>query len=282
VLRRRLVVAVLVVVSLALLTVYFRESSGGGLHNLQSTGASVLRPFEVAANRVAQPFRDAAGWLGGLNTTRDENKKLQKENEKLTGQLSNYGALLQENADLKKITHYLGGPSVPHDYIALPTAILSQPPVQFDQRVVVGAGRNNGVLPNDPVVSPNGFLVGVTTTVGASTANVRLITDETSAVSVMDAKTGAWGILRHNDPGSSIIVDNVPKSDVVNEGDKLVTAGWKSGPLTSVFPRGIPVGTVKGVNQTDIYPSKQIEVKLLADLGSLRSMIVLVKKPGAR
>ena len=49
-LRRRLVVAVLVLVSLALLTVYFRESSGGGLHSLQSTGASVLRPFEVAAS----------------------------------------------------------------------------------------------------------------------------------------------------------------------------------------------------------------------------------------
>ena len=69
-LRRRVVVAVLVLVSLALLTVYFRESSGGGLHSLQSAGATVLRPFEVAANRVAQPFRDAAGWVGGLSTPR--------------------------------------------------------------------------------------------------------------------------------------------------------------------------------------------------------------------
>jgi rod shape-determining protein MreC len=276
------VVAVLVLVSLALLTVYFRESSGGGLHSLQSTGSSVLRPFEVAANRVAQPFRDAAGWFGGLSTTKDDNKKLQKENKKLTGEVSNLDALRQENRDLRSMLHYLGGPSVPQDYNPLATAILSQPPEPFDERVVVGVGRNNGVRPNDPVVSPSGFLLGVTTTVGASTANVRLITDETSAVSVMDAKTGAWGILRHNDPGSAIIVDNVPKSDVVNEGDHLVTAGWKSGSLTSVFPRGIPVGTVKGVNQTDIYPSKQIEVKLFADLGSLRSMIVLAKKPSAR
>jgi len=276
------VVAVLVLVSLALLTVYFRESSGGGLHSLQSTGASVLKPFETAANRVAQPFRDAVGWFEDLNTTKDDNKKLQKANATLTGRLASFGALRQENQDLKDMVHYLGGPSVPKDYDPLPTAILSQPPQQFDERVVVGVGRNNGVRPNDPVVSPSGYLVGVTTTVGASTANVRLITDETSAVSVMDAKTGAWGILRHNDPGSAIIVDNVPKSVVVNEGDSLITAGWKSGPLTSVFPRGIPVGTVKGVNQTDIYPSKQIEVKLFADLGSLRSMIVLAKKPSAR
>jgi rod shape-determining protein MreC len=280
VLRRRLIVAVLVLVSLALLTVYFRESSGGGLHSLQSTGASVLRPFEVAANRVAQPFRDAAGWLGGLNSTRDDVKKLKKENEQLNRKLYGYDTIRQENRDLREIVHYLGGPTVPKDYDALPTTILSQPPGEFDQRVVVGVGRNNGVLSNDPVVSPNGFLVGVTTTVGASSANVKLITDETSAVSVLDAKTGAWGILRHNDPGSSLIVDNVPKSDVVNEGDHLVTAGWKSGPLTSVFPRGIPVGTVKGVNQTDIYPYKQIEMKPLVDFGSLRSMIVLARKRG--
>jgi rod shape-determining protein MreC len=176
--------------------------------------------------------------------------------------------------------HYLGGPAIPQDFVALPTSILSQPPGQFDQRVVVGVGRNDGVRPNDPVVSPDGFLVGVTTTVGAGSANVRLITDETSAVSVVDAKTGAWGILRHNDPGSALIVDNVPKSDVVNEGDHLVTAGWKSGPLTSVFPRGIPVGVVKGVNQTDIYQYKQIEMTPLVDFGSLRSMIVMAKKPG--
>ena len=71
--------AALVLVSLALLTVYFRESSGGGLHSLQSTGSSVLRPFEVAANRVAQPFRDAAGWIGGLSGARSENKKLKQE-----------------------------------------------------------------------------------------------------------------------------------------------------------------------------------------------------------
>lgn len=277
-LRRRLVVAVLVLVSLALLTVYFRESSGGSLHSLQSTGASVLRPFEVAANRVAQPFRDAAGWLGGLSTTRDENKKLRQQNEQLTRKLYGYDTILQENRDLRSMVHYVGGPSLPQEYDALPTSILSQPPGQFDQRVVVGVGRGDGVRPNDPVVSPNGFLVGVTTTVGASTANVKLITDETSAVSVVDVKTGAWGILRHNDPGSALIVDGVPKSDVVNEGDRLSTAGWKSGPLTSVFPRGIPVGNVKGVNQTDIYPYKQIEMTPLVDFGSLRSMIVLVKK----
>jgi len=276
------VVAVLVLVSLALLTVYFRESQGGGLHSLQSTGASVLHPFEVAANRVAQPFRDAASWFGGLSTTRDENRKLKAENQKLKAKLYRYDDLLRENADLRRMLHYAGGATVPQDYSALPTSILVQPPGQFDQRVVVGVGRNDGVTPNSPVVSPTGDLVGVTTTVGANSANVKLITDETSFVSIVDAKTGAAGILRHNDPGSSIIMDNVPKSEVVNTGDPLVTAGWRTGTLTSIFPRGIPVGRPIGVNQTDIYPYKQIQVQPLVDFGSLQSVQVLVKNSASK
>jgi rod shape-determining protein MreC len=274
-------VAVLVLVSLALLTVYFRESSGGGLHSLQGTGASILKPFEVAANRVAQPFRDAAGWVGGLSSSRDENKKLKKEVAALTGQQATWLATQQENRDLRRMVHYLGGASYPSDYTALPTSILAQPSGQFDELIVVGVGRSKGVKVNSPVVSPSGYLVGLVSKVFATGSQVKLITDETSAVSIMDAKTSAAGILRHNDPGSSMIMDNVPKSEVVNQGDQIVTAGWKSGDLTSLFPRGIPVGWVNGVNQTDIDPYKQIQVTLRVDFGSLQNVIVLVKKPGA-
>ena len=271
----------LVLLSLALLTVYFRESSGGGLHSMQSTGSSILKPFEVAANRVAQPFRDAAGWIGGLNSTSAENRKLRKEVEKLKGIQTSYYGLLLENKDLKAMLHYEGGSSYPQDYTTLPTAVISQPPGQFDERVVVGVGRGSGVKVNSPVVSQSGYLVGLVSVVNASSSQVKLITDETSAVSIMDAKTGANGILRHNDPGSSMIMDDVPKSEVVNEGDPLDTAGWKSGDLTSLFPRWIPVGRVDGVNQTDIDPYKQIQVSLSVDFSSLRNVFVLVKKTAA-
>ena len=45
--------------SLVLITIYFREPAGGGLHGVQSAGATVLRPFEVAAepDRRALPRR---------------------------------------------------------------------------------------------------------------------------------------------------------------------------------------------------------------------------------
>src|SRR5207253_8257180 len=60
--RRRVVAGVLVFVSIVLITIYFREPAGGSLHGIQSGGATVLRPFEVGAERVASPFRDGYGW----------------------------------------------------------------------------------------------------------------------------------------------------------------------------------------------------------------------------
>ena len=63
VVRRRVVVAILTVLSLALVTVYFRESDGGFLHDVQSTGASVLRPVRGRrrARRAPVPRRRRAG-----------------------------------------------------------------------------------------------------------------------------------------------------------------------------------------------------------------------------
>ena len=49
--------------SLVLITVSFRSSA---LDGVQGTAASVLRPFEVAADRVTRPFRDTVGWFRGL------------------------------------------------------------------------------------------------------------------------------------------------------------------------------------------------------------------------
>ena len=75
-LRRRLVVGLLVLASLAMITVYFRESPTGGLHDARSAASSALRPFEIAASRVARPFEDAYGWTADLFHAKSENEKL--------------------------------------------------------------------------------------------------------------------------------------------------------------------------------------------------------------
>jgi hypothetical protein len=63
---RRIVLAVLVVIALALLTVSFRSPTNGALHDMQGYGSTALKPFQIAAERVARPFRDVYGYFSGL------------------------------------------------------------------------------------------------------------------------------------------------------------------------------------------------------------------------
>jgi rod shape-determining protein MreC len=276
-LRRRLVLAALVVVSLALISVYFRESSGGSLHTIQSGAASLLRPFEVAAERVARPFRDAAGWIGGLADARSKNKRLQHEVEQYRQEQIQYQALQRENAQLQKLLAYRRSPRFPIDYRGIGVDVIAQPPGDFQQQIVLNAGSNDGIRLHDPVVTGDG-LVGQVTKVARTVCQVTLLTDESSAASARDARTAAAGIVLHGASSSSLILDQVPKEDVVNRGDTIVTAGWRSGNLASIYPRGIPIGRVTSVSQLDTDLYKRIEIQPFVDFGSLESVLVLVPK----
>jgi rod shape-determining protein MreC len=278
--RRRAVVVVLSLLSLALVTLYFRESDGGALHNLQSTGAAVLKPFEVGAERVARPFRDAAGWFGGLFHAKSENKRLKEEIEQLRQQQILSESALRENAQLKTLLQYLEGPTFPKDYRPVVARVIGRAPRQFEQRIVIAAGKNNGITKHDAVVTADG-LVGEVTKVATSVAQVTLLTDPTSAVSALDIHTNAAGILQVGGSGQSLRLDRVTKDQVVNEGDVIVTSGFRSGELSSLYPRGIPLGVVTGSSQSDTDVYKTIQVDHFVDLSSLEAVIVLVKKPEA-
>jgi rod shape-determining protein MreC len=62
------------------------------------------------------------------------------------------------------------------------------------------------------------------------------------------------------------------------ENDLVITAGWRSGQLESLYPRGIPIGTVESVGQQDVDLYKRIQVAPLVDFDSLAEVIVLVAK----
>jgi len=279
-LKRRAVVGVLVLLSVILITVYFRESPNGGLHGVQGVGATILRPFQVGIERVVRPFRDMYGYFDGLVAAKGENERLRAEVEQLRHQVIQNGAAFQENRRLRELLGYRAPAAYPADYRPLHAAVVSHAS-QFEQQIVIAAGSDDGVRLNDPVVNPDG-LVGRVTAVAPRTAQVTLLTDDTSAVSAQDLRTGASGIVRHGRTGgTSLILDFVQKKYVVARGDVIVTAGSTRGELASLYPRGIPIGkvTFEGQSDTDLY--KRIQVEPFVDFDSLDSVIVLAPSPEA-
>jgi rod shape-determining protein MreC len=281
-LKRRAVVGILVVLAIGLITVSFREGSSGPLTRVQDAGAGVLRPFQVAAERIAEPFEDGYDWAASLIGARNDAQRLERENETLRQQAARAQLALRENVRLRALLRFRDGLRFPRDYDGLAAAVIGRPAGAFTQAITVAVGSRDGVRRNDPVVTEDG-LVGLVTRVSGSTARVTLLSDEQSAVSAVDVKTRATGIVRHGRASQrTLVLDRVPKSEVVRVGDTIVTAGWRSPQLESLYPRGIPIGRVTSVGQADTDLYKQVLVEPFADFRSLDAVLVLVAKARQR
>jgi rod shape-determining protein MreC len=276
-LRRRIVVVSLAVLSLALITISFRESDAGPVHGVQNAGATVLRPFEVATDRVARPFRDAYGWFHGLLNARSENDRLRKENAQLRQQYVAARSAVTRVAVLERLLEFNRGPDFPKDFEAVNAGVLASS-TQFRQRITIAAGSNKGIRKDDPVVTDAG-LIGKVTRVLSNVAQVTLLSDPTSAVPAKDLSSEASGVIRHSaGGGSALFFDRVPKNQVVRVNDVIVTAGTQLGALPDIYPSGIQIGWVSSSGQSDTEPFKTIQVEPFADLSSLDAVAVLIPK----
>src|SRR5215218_7718101 len=94
--RRRAVLVALVAASLILLTAYFGESAGGGLHAVQRGGMEVLAPIQEGANRAVKPFRDLFGWFGDTLDAKSQRDELRKERDALRQELAEKSVALRE------------------------------------------------------------------------------------------------------------------------------------------------------------------------------------------
>jgi rod shape-determining protein MreC len=273
------VLAILVVAALALLTVSFRSPTAGALHDLQGVGATALRPFQVAAQRVARPFRDVYGYFSGLASAKSENAKLRRELREANARAYANLAGARQADELKKLLRYEEGLTYPKDYRAVNTTVTSYPTSAFAQQVTIAAGSRSGIRINTPVITADG-LIGRVTNVFPRTALVTLLTDPDSSVPARDVSKGVTGIIRHGQ-GNTLIFDRVAKEHSISKDDIIVTQGTVDKRYPSVYPYGIPIGRVLSVGTSDIASFLTVQVTSFARFDSLDAVAALIatKKP---
>jgi rod shape-determining protein MreC len=271
---RRAVLFVLVLGALALLTISFRSPTSGALHDVQGYGASALRPFQVAAQRVARPFRDAYGYFDGLAHARSENTKLRREVRQWRAQATQYQAQAGRAQDLQKLLRVEGGPKYPSDFRFVNTSVISFPLGAFAQQITIAAGSDDGLRINTPIIDQDGLL-GHVVVVGPSTASVQLITDADSNVPARDIANGVRGLIRHG-VGNSLLLDQVSKEQSIAKGDVIVTQGTVDRRYPDLYPYGIPIGRVLSVDRSDIASYLTVQVLPFARFDSLDTVAALI------
>ena len=271
---RRTIVVLLVLVALTLITISFRSPTAGALHDVQGAGSTALRPFQIAATRVAQPFRDAYDYVHSLANAKAENKRLKKQNQALRDSVFVAMSKLSNYPDLVKLLHLEQLSTFPKDFRAVNAEVITTPGSAFAHTVTIAAGSSSGVRINAPVVSGGG-LVGHVSNVFPDEAIVTLLSDTDSFVAARDLSTGVRGGVRTG-TGGTLILDQVPKQDVVRRGDAIVTDGTRNARYPDIYPYGIPIGRVSSFGVTDTAAFLQVQVQPFANLGSLEAVGVLI------
>jgi len=273
---RRAVVVVLVLVALTLITISFRSPTSGALHGLQGAGSTALRPFQIAATRIAQPFRDGYDYLSGLSRAKSDLARLKKQYRAVRQEaIANRAAALRAQ-ELEKLLKFERGSTFPGDYRAVNAAVISFPSGPFTHSLTIDAGSSSGIRMSAPVVSGDG-LVGHVSNVSPHSAVVTLLNDSDSFVAARDIQTRVRGGIKPG-PGGTLQLAEVPKQKVVHEGDVIVTDGTRNARYPDLYPYGIPIGRVSSKGALDTATFLQVQVQPFANLGSLDAVAVLVPK----
>ena len=275
---RRGVITVLALLALVILTAYFRETQRGPLHEVQTDAGALVAPIQSAASRAVQPLRDAWSWTAGLIDARESARQLSAENSDLRRQVIEARARAEELEERSGIDSTLDG--APEGYEAVVARVTGRSISNWYSRARIGLGRDDGVAVNSPVIAPaddgSGALVGHVISVSPRSAVVTFITDPRTRVGgrVLGAE-GAVGMVSATASGS-LLLSNVPREFPVEDSDIVVTGGFTSETLLSVYPPGLPIGSVVGVGgpEGDSYPP--IQVTPFVDPRRLGSMVVLI------
>jgi rod shape-determining protein MreC len=277
--RRRAVLALLVALSLILLTAYFGEASSGGLHSLQNGFLTVVSPIQDGANKALKPVRDLFGWFGSTLDAKSQNKQLRKQLALARRQLTERQLDQHSYAELIHLYHLDQTLSIA-DYRPVAATVVQQSPNVWYSTIGIDVGSANGVRVNNPVIDGEG-LIGKVTRVFSDGAVVSLITDSEVEVSARISATGTVGMLQPEvgEPGR-LLMRFLSSNAPVTRGDYVVTSGTVVSKGESLFPKGIPIGTVTSEDERSAY--KSINVSPLADLRNLDVVQVLTAPPGSR
>ncbi|MEP6697181.1 MAG: rod shape-determining protein MreC [Pseudonocardiales bacterium] len=265
--RRRLALAVLLLVSLTFFTLDYRMSDSSVFSGLRSAAGSVLGPVQRTAAGLFAPVARAATALTGGS---DDADRLRRDNKRLTGQLRAAQLDRSTAAQLARLRLLSGAGS----YRTVPGRVIALgPSAGLEWTITIDLGARDGVRAGMTVVNGDG-LVGRVRRASAYTAVVLLAIDPLSAVGSRLEGSAQLGLckgaglhplhLQLLDPQARVVV-----------GDRLVTGPYGE----TTYAPGLPLGTVSAVSRSTGVLVRTAEVQPYVDFTALDVIGVVIQAP---
>jgi rod shape-determining protein MreC len=279
---RRPVFVLLILASLALLTVSFRESDSGPVHAIQQAGSNLLSPLQSWGAKVAEPFQDGYQWFKTLWSAHERANRLEEELQALQGEAIKLEEQAEENERLRGLLDLRDKGTYPAGTDFEVAAVIDKSRDRWEAWIQIDKGSADGIRVGQAVVGATPVagetlagkgLVGTVTVVTAHAAKVVLITDWNSSVAAKIQGSRAEGIVEGSVSGS-LIMDFVDRDIRVDPKLIIVTSGYGG-----LYPPDIPIGVVASVGEEDVNIYKEIEVRSFVDFRVLEEVMVLILPP---
>ena len=263
--RRRSVLVLLLLTSITLITLDTRSNGGGATATARNTARDAISPVQDAVGDVLDPIDD---WFDGVTRSGDlknENARLRRDLAEAVASAAAGRGALRENRELKELAGLTYAPGL----TGVDAQVVTASPSNFSETVGIDKGTDAGVIVGMSVVTGDG-LVGRVTSTSRRRATVLLLTDPKSGVSVRFENSGALEVASGRQ-GSSLLALDVPLDVKVRRGELVLTSGADP----SIFPGGLPVGTVVSVRSLVGALSQTVLVQPLLEVGHATFVRVL-------
>jgi rod shape-determining protein MreC len=269
--RTRVVLAILLLVSLTLITIDLRGGDDSAVDGPRGFVASVFAPIESAAAAIVRPVSGAITAIGNIGRSQDKIDDLTRERDELETELRTRPYDQKRVDELDALLEL----SAAGRYRTVPAQVIAVGAGQgFAWTATIDVGSSDGIKIDQTVINGQG-LVGRVKRVTASTATVILAIDPTSTVGARVEGSSELGLLegRGGDPMELQLLD--PQKEI-EAGDRIVTFGSRTG---RPYVPGVPVGEVTSVRGTPGSLSRIATVDPYVSFTALDIVGVVVAPP---
>lgn len=225
-----------------------------------------LQNFRVSLFAWTSQFKAWVLAVPKLHLLSSENENLRKQNVTLINDLAKTEALTRENELLKKALHL----SQQNGVGVIPGGVFELNLSPTGYQVLVNQGSRDQVKEGDPVITPEGVLVGKISQIYPNYSKLLYITDPGLSISVKVLNRSTTGIAK-GQLGHGLKVDLILAEDEISEGDIVVTSG------SDLLPPGLVVGKVRHVGQSGTELFKEVRVEPAVQATRV-SRILIIKK----
>lgn len=208
--------------------------------------------------------------VDSLLNTFEENQHLKTRLEEFAGVQAEVKDLRSENKELKTI---VGKQEDLREYNPIQATVIARNPDQWEEKIILNRGTNQGVTKNMAVMTASG-LIGKVTLTTPTTSTVELISTHNPnyrvSAMVLGSKKDVFGLIEGYDAERRELLLKRIDSDIKLEvGDQVISSG-----LGGIFPKGILIGTITEVTIDEFGLTKLAYIKPAADFSLLNHVII--------